>query len=40
MGKKKNKETHKHYTKQCPVTKKTVPKDATHRYECVSARIA
>jgi hypothetical protein len=30
---------HKKITKQCPITKQTVVKDATHRYECVSATI-
>jgi hypothetical protein len=27
------------YTKQCLITKQTVPKDTTRRYEHVSARI-
>jgi hypothetical protein len=30
----------KQYTKQYLNTKKTIPKDSTHRYKCVSVRIA
>jgi hypothetical protein len=36
---KRNKQINKQYTKQCLITKQTVPKDATHRYECVRIRI-
>jgi hypothetical protein len=36
---KKQKERNKQYTKQCLMTKQIVPKDTTHRYECVSSRI-
>jgi hypothetical protein len=39
IGNKQHKEINKQYTKQCLVTKQTVPIDATPRYECVSARI-
>jgi hypothetical protein len=34
-----HKQINKQYTKQCLMTKQTVPKDATHHYEHVSARI-
>jgi murein endopeptidase len=34
-----NKQIIKQYTKQCLITKQTVPKDATHRYKCMRARI-
>jgi hypothetical protein len=34
------KKINKRYNKQYLMTNKTVPKDATHCYECVSARIA
>jgi hypothetical protein len=27
------------YTKQCLITKQTIPKDDTHCYECMSVRI-
>jgi hypothetical protein len=36
---KQHKQINKQYTKQCLITKQTVPKDATRRYERVSARI-
>jgi hypothetical protein len=36
---KQHKQINKQYTKQCLITKKIVPKDATHSYECVRARI-
>jgi hypothetical protein len=36
---KQHKQINKQYTKQCLMIKQTVLKDATHRYECVSARI-
>jgi hypothetical protein len=36
---KQHKQINKQYTKQCLITKQTVPKDATHHYECVSARV-
>jgi hypothetical protein len=36
---KQHKQINKQYTKQFLITKQTVPKDATHRYKCVSARI-
>jgi hypothetical protein len=36
---KEHKQINKQYTKQCLITKQTIPKDATRRYECVSARI-
>jgi hypothetical protein len=34
-----NKQINKQYIKQCLITKQTVPKDATRRYEYVNARI-
>jgi hypothetical protein len=39
IGNKKHKQINKHYTKQCLMTKQTVPKDATCRYERMSIRI-
>jgi hypothetical protein len=36
---KQHKEINKQYIKQCLITKQIVPKDATRRYEHVSARI-
>jgi hypothetical protein len=36
---KKYKKINKQYTKQCLMTKTTVPKDGTHRYERVITRI-
>ncbi len=39
FGNKQHKQINKQCTKQCLMTKQMVPKDATHRYECVSARI-
>jgi hypothetical protein len=39
IGNKQHKKIHKQYTKQCLITKQTVPKDDTHRYERVSVRI-
>jgi hypothetical protein len=39
IGNKQHKQMNKQYTKQCLITKQTVPKDGTHHYECVSARI-
>jgi hypothetical protein len=36
---KQHKQIDKQYTKQYLITKQTVPKDATHRYERVSIRI-
>jgi hypothetical protein len=36
---KQHKQINKQYTKQCLITKQTATKDATHRYERVSARI-
>jgi hypothetical protein len=36
---KQHKQINKKYIKQGLITKQTVPKDATRRYECVSARI-
>jgi hypothetical protein len=36
---KKHKQINKKYTKQYLITKQTVPKNATHRYERVSTRI-
>jgi hypothetical protein len=33
------KQINKQCTKQYLVSKQTAPKDATHRYECVRARI-
>jgi hypothetical protein len=36
---KQHKQINKQYTKQCLITKHTVPKDVTHRYERVSVRI-
>jgi hypothetical protein len=36
---KQHKQISKQYNKQCIITKQTVPKDATHRYKCMSARI-
>jgi hypothetical protein len=36
---KQHKQINKQYTKHCIITKQTVPKDATHHYERVSARI-
>jgi hypothetical protein len=38
-GNKQHKKINKQYNKLCLVTKQTVPKDATHHYECVSAWI-
>jgi hypothetical protein len=38
-GSKQHKQIYKQYNKQCLITKQTVPKDATHRYEHVSVRI-
>jgi hypothetical protein len=39
IGNKQLKQINKKYIKQYLITKQTVPKDATHRYEHVSARI-
>jgi hypothetical protein len=39
IGNKQHKQINKQYTKQCKITKQTLPKDATRRYKCVSARI-
>jgi hypothetical protein len=39
IGNKQHKQINKQYTKQCLITKQTVPKDATHHYERVSTRI-
>jgi hypothetical protein len=39
-GNKHHKQINKQYTKQCLMTKQTVPKDSTRRYECVSIRIS
>jgi hypothetical protein len=39
FGNKQHKQINKQCTKQFLMTKQIVPKDATHRYECVSARI-
>jgi hypothetical protein len=39
IGNKQHKKINKQYTKQCIMTKQIVPKDATHRYERVRARI-
>jgi hypothetical protein len=39
IGNKQHKQINKQYTKHCLITKQAVPKDATHRYERVSARI-
>jgi hypothetical protein len=39
IGNKQHKQINKQYTKQCLITEQIVPKDATHRYERVSARI-
>jgi hypothetical protein len=39
IGNKQYKKINKQYTKQYLMTNQTVPKDATHCYECVSARI-
>jgi hypothetical protein len=39
IGNKQYKQINKQYTKQCLITKQTVPKDATHHYERVCARI-
>jgi hypothetical protein len=36
---KQHKQRNKQYNKQCLITKQIVPKDTTHRYERVSARI-
>jgi hypothetical protein len=36
---KQHKQINKQYTKQCLMTKQTVPKDVTRRYEHVSTRI-
>jgi hypothetical protein len=36
---KQHKQINKQYTKQCLITKQAVPKDVTHHYEHVSARI-
>jgi hypothetical protein len=36
---KQHNQINKQYTKQCIMTKQTVPKDVTRRYECVSTRI-
>jgi hypothetical protein len=35
---KQHKQINKQYIKQCLINKQIVPKDATHCYECVSAR--
>jgi hypothetical protein len=39
IGNKQHKKISKQYIKQYLTTKQTVPKDDTHCYECVSARI-
>jgi hypothetical protein len=39
IGNKQHKQINKQYNKQCLITKQTVPKDATRRYERVSVRI-
>jgi hypothetical protein len=39
IGNKQHKQINKQYTKQCLITKQTVPKDATHHYECMSGTI-
>jgi hypothetical protein len=39
IGNKQHKQINKQYIKQCLITKQTVPKDATHHYECVSVII-
>jgi hypothetical protein len=39
MGNKRHNQINKQYTKKCLMTKQTVPKDATHRYQRVSTRI-
>jgi hypothetical protein len=39
IGNKQHKQINKQYTKQCLMTKQTVPNDITRRYECVSARM-
>jgi hypothetical protein len=39
IGNKQHKQINKQYTKQRLITKQTVPKDATHCYERVNARI-
>jgi hypothetical protein len=39
IGNKQHKQINKQNTKQCLITKQTVPKHATHHYERVSARI-
>jgi hypothetical protein len=39
IGNKQHKEINKQYIKQYLITKQTVPKDVTHCYERVSARI-
>jgi hypothetical protein len=36
---KQHKQIYKHDTKQCLMAKQNVPKDATHRYECMSVKI-
>jgi hypothetical protein len=36
---KQHKQINKQYNKKCLITKQAAPKDATHRYERVSARI-
>jgi hypothetical protein len=39
IGNKQYKKINKQYTKQYQMTNQTVPKNSTHSYECVSARI-
>jgi hypothetical protein len=39
IGNKQHKQINKQYTKQCIITKQTVPKDDTHCNECMSVRI-
>jgi hypothetical protein len=39
IGNKQHEQINKEYTKQCLITKQTISKDATHRYERVSAKI-
>jgi hypothetical protein len=38
-GNKRYEQINKQHIKQCLITKQTVPKDATHRYKHMSARI-
>jgi hypothetical protein len=40
IGNKQHQQINKQYIKQCLITKQIVPKDATHCYEHVDARIA